>query len=145
MLLALAMAAWTTRARKRRSALVPISYRDASGSGVWCTFETGLGAMEAAQALNDAYAGAKTFWVSERALRQARDYLGTAPRPVALAEPLPAPRPKTRPKPGTPVVRQINGQWRVQVGAFEIGYGSGEAGYRAALDAVRQAHQQQRR
>ena len=139
MLLALAMAVWTTRARTRSVARVPLQYRDATTQGVWCLFDTGLEAMEAGSALNEVYGGSKLFWVEPAQLRLAPDYRGEAS--VALPEPLPAPRPKTRPKPGTPIVRQVNGQWRVSVGRWTMTYGSGEAGYRAALEAVRQAHQ----
>ena len=132
---------WATGSRRhrhvaKRTPRVVIAYRDAFGTGEWCTFDRALAAYEAAEALNSAYEGKKQFWVDEATVTTGADYLGTVSAPT----PAPAPRPHARPKPGTPIVRQLNGRWYVQTGRFEIGYGSGEAGYRAALAAVERFH-----
>ena len=114
-----------------------IDYRDMSDTGEWCSFDTREQAAEAVTALNDAYAGEKRFWLHGALDPEAEP----TEAPAEIAErPTPLPRPHARPKPGTPIVRQRAGKWFVSDGMFEIGYGSGEAGYRAALAAVERAH-----
>ena len=124
-----------------------VKYRDDLGAGVWCTFETLAQAQEAIPALNDVYHGVRRFWLEGATDPDERP----AEAPAYIAEYVPGewqgrrpdepPREHIKPKPGTPIVRQDRtGHWFVRDGMFEIGYGSGEAGYRAALAAVERAH-----